>query len=119
MNWVNWIAEGCAKRIVRVEVRGPSMLPTLIEGDRLLVSRTRQLRSGDLVAFADPEVPERILIKRVASILDGSLIVRGDNERISRDSSDFGPISAEGVVGRAWYRYYPAQSRGRLARRQN
>ena len=55
-----------------VEVRGSSMEPTLIPGDRLLVeSHTyggRAPRHGEVVLAADPRQPERELIKRVASI---------------------------------------------------
>ncbi|MGI5145074.1 S26 family signal peptidase [Plantactinospora sp. CA-294935] len=50
------------RRYVVVTVRGPSMEPGLREGDRVLVRRRRaaQLRTGDLVVFAEaPEPPVR------------------------------------------------------------
>ncbi|MEO3928909.1 S26 family signal peptidase [Micromonosporaceae bacterium B7E4] len=50
------------RRFVVVTVRGPSMEPALREGDRVLVRRRRaaQLRTGDLVVFAEaPEPPVR------------------------------------------------------------
>jgi nickel-type superoxide dismutase maturation protease len=81
----------------RVEVVGSSMAPTFISGDRLLVvRRCRRLRVGDLVALSDPTSPGRRLVKRVASIDEGSATVVGDNEAASTDSRHFGavPVSA-------------------------
>ena len=43
-----------ARRFVRVTVRGASMLPTFGDGDRLLVKRTRSVRSGDVVVLEQP-----------------------------------------------------------------
>ncbi len=43
-----------ARRFVQVTVRGPSMLPTYEDGDRLLVRRTHAIRSGDVVVIDQP-----------------------------------------------------------------
>lgn len=63
-----------ARRLVVVDVRGPSMEPTLYDGDRVLVRRTpvSAVRTGDLVVVARPESHEFAaaapwLIKRVAA----------------------------------------------------
>nr|MDA8292624.1 nickel-type superoxide dismutase maturation protease [Actinomycetota bacterium] len=96
---------------------GPSMLPALAPGERLLVLRTRTLRDGELVVVRDPHAPGRVLVKRVASVGAGGLVVVGDNAGASRDSRHFGPVAASDVLGRPWYRYSPEGSRGRLARR--
>ncbi|MEE6258041.1 S26 family signal peptidase [Plantactinospora sonchi] len=66
------VAAGCAvavavgiavlrRRFVVVTVRGPSMEPSLHEGDRVLVRRRRlaALRTGDLVVFAEIPAPSR------------------------------------------------------------
>jgi nickel-type superoxide dismutase maturation protease len=103
-------------RVRRIEVAGPSMIPTLVPGDRLLVvPPARPLRSGDLVAFRDPERPSRLLVKRVESVSATGVQVRGDNEGASRDSRDFGDISHEAVVGVACYRYHPRRRAGALS----
>ena len=53
-------------------------------------------------------------VKRVASIdADGSVVVRGDNPNVSRDSRDYGPVPRRLVVGRVIFRYLPAERRGR------
>ncbi|MDQ5840998.1 MAG: S26 family signal peptidase, partial [Chloroflexota bacterium] len=57
-----------------VEVRGGSMAPSLLPGDRLLVEshsyQGRPPRRGEVVLAADPREPDRELIKRVVSVDD-------------------------------------------------
>jgi len=45
-------------RYAVITVHGPSMVPTLADGDRLLVRRcgVRQVRRGDLVVFREPGI---------------------------------------------------------------
>jgi nickel-type superoxide dismutase maturation protease len=105
-------------RVRRIEVAGPSMIPTLAPGDRLLVVPPhRPLRAGDLVALRDPELPARLLVKRVESVSDAGVQVRGDNDGASRDSRDFGAVGLDAVVGVAVYRYHPRHRAGALAGR--
>jgi nickel-type superoxide dismutase maturation protease len=92
------------------------MLPALAPGDRLLVVRSPLVEAGDVVALLDPEVPGRILVKRVARLHALEVEVRGDNERVSRDSRHFGAVSRRDLLGRAVYRYHPPAAAGRLAR---
>jgi nickel-type superoxide dismutase maturation protease len=103
-----------------VEVRGGSMAPSLLPGDRLLVeSRTYHLRSprpGEVVLATDPRMPERELIKRVAAIDDenGAAELRGDAPAASTDSREFGAVPLSAIRWRAAYRYWPASRVGRL-----
>ena len=92
------------------------MLPTLAPGDRLLIHRISRIRAGDIVVFADPVAPSRVLVKRVIGVDANQLVVAGDNEAASRDSREFGPVPRALVVGRAWYRYFPSTDRERLKR---
>jgi len=98
----------------RVRVEGPSMLPTLAPGDRLLVVRTRRPRVGDIVAVPDPRQPGRLLVKRVAARRQGLLELRGDNPAASTDSRDFGALAPDAVWGRVVRRYAPAGRAGPL-----
>jgi nickel-type superoxide dismutase maturation protease len=102
----------------RVEVHGPSMLPTLDEGERLLVRRARRVRPGDLAVLNDPEMPARLIVKRVVAVRGRQTDVAGDNPATSRDSRAFGPVDRSAIVGVAWYRYHPAAQAGRLRRSQ-
>jgi nickel-type superoxide dismutase maturation protease len=108
---------GCARILripARVVVAGPSMLPTLRDGDRCLVRRTRRVGPGDLVVMFDPERASRLIVKRVVAADPEGIVVAGDNPDASRDSRDFGAASPEGLVGVAWYRYGPADRIGRV-----
>ena len=97
-------------RLPRVVVDGHSMRPGLQPGDRLLLvrRRRRRYRPGMVVAVADPRLPTRLLVKRVAAVRgDGRLELRGDDEATSTDSRTFGPVEAGLVRGQAVWRYAP------------
>jgi nickel-type superoxide dismutase maturation protease len=103
----------------RLQVTGESMAPTLLPGDRLLLLRglgplRPAVRVGDLVALADPRLPARTMIKRVAGVEGTRFVVRGDNDGASTDSRHFGPVDRAAVRGRVVYRYHPEHRRGRL-----
>jgi nickel-type superoxide dismutase maturation protease len=97
----------------RVVVDGPSMEPTLMVGDRLLVLR-RPPGPGQVVALRDPDNGGRLLVKRIVSVEGEAVVVEGDNGRASRDSRTFGPVDRRAVVGRAVYRYFPPHRAGPL-----
>jgi len=97
-----------------VEVTGDSMLPALAAGDRLLVLRGGRAQVGDMVALADPRLPARTLVKRVAARGPEGVTVLGDNATASIDSRILGPVAPESIRGRAVYRYFPDSRRGRL-----
>ena len=101
--------------VVRVEVEGESMWPTLRPGDRLLLVRPRRVEVGDLVAFADPRAPARTLVKRVATLGPRGLTVLGDNAAASTDSRVLGPLAPASLKGRVVYRYLPEARRGPVA----
>ncbi len=107
-----------ARHFLRVSVHGPSMAPTLAEGDRLVALRLPRwwrLRPGDLVAVEGVGSTEgRLLIKRVVEVTGSAVTVRGDNPEHSEDSRSFGPLPRRGVVARALYRYWPPERSGLL-----
>jgi nickel-type superoxide dismutase maturation protease len=98
-----------ASRLSRIEVTGDSMAPTLLAGDRLLVLRGAPPTVGAIVTLADPRHPERTLVKRVALVDAHGVHVRGDHPQRSTDSRDFGPVAPAALLGRAVYRYAPAE----------
>lgn len=103
-----------------VEVRGGSMAPSLLPGDRLLVeSRSYQRRSprpGEVVLAADPREPDRELIKRVAAVdaAEAAAELRGDASSASTDSREFGAVPLSAIRWRAAFRYWPPERAGRL-----
>lgn len=103
----------------RVVVDGRSMVPAFEPGDRLLVVRLPRwwpVQPGDVVAFADPRAPDRMLVKRVGETGDGRVTVVGDNLAESTDSRQFGPVDRHEVWGRVCYRYAPRARAGRVSR---
>lgn len=94
-----------------VQVRGRSMAPTLLPGDRLIVVRLAP-RTGDVVLAADPRDPGRELVKRVANIDAFGVTLRGDNLAASTDARAFGAIPADRVRWRAVLRYWPLRRAG-------
>ena len=83
----------------RVTVRGPSMAPTLRDGDVVLVRRTSRAKPGDVVLVRWPSRPGQLSVKRVRG--PGYFVV-GDNPFASTDSHDLGMAEVLGVVVTAW-----------------
>ena len=107
-----------ATLLFRVAVTGASMEPTLRDGDWLLVrrvsGRAAPPRVGELIVANDPRAPGRLLLKRVAAVDRGSLLVVGDRPEASTDSRHFGPLPLGSVVGRPLLRYAPLSRFGRV-----
>ena len=110
---VAWLA--LRRHLDVVEVRGRSMAPALLPGDRLLVACLGSPRVGDVVLAADPRDPRRELVKRVSALDAGGVTLRGDNRSESTDARTFGaipPAAAQWrVIGRCW----PAGRIGRIS----
>lgn len=77
-----------------VEVSGPSMLPALRPGDRLLTipAVRRLLSSGVLVIVEDPCQDGHLVIKRLVRLAGDRAVVIGDAPAVSTDSRHWGPI---------------------------
>jgi len=87
----------------RIRVRGPSMVPTLRDGDVVLARRTGLPRTGDVVVVTWVTRPRQLSIKRAARKDPAGWHVEGDNPHASTDSRDLGPAQVHGVVvARLW-----------------
>jgi nickel-type superoxide dismutase maturation protease len=101
------------RALYAVLVRGPSMAPTLRDGDALLVRRGgRAVRPGDVVVAAFRSRPDLLVVKRAVAARNGGWEVRGDNDRVADDSRAYGVAD---VHGRVVLRYWPRP--GRIRRR--
>ena len=93
--------------VTRVRIVGPSMEPTLSNGEWWLVRRTTRVRPGDVVLLVHPHRPDALIVKRLDHPTDGGWWVLGDNPDASEDSRQFGVVPAANVLGRLWFRYGP------------
>jgi nickel-type superoxide dismutase maturation protease len=93
---------------VLARVAGPSMSPTVRDGDRLLVRRLRPgaaVRPGTVVLARFPSRPALLVVKRVRRLVPGGSWVVGDNSLVTDDSRTFGVAVPVGrVVARLWPR---------------
>jgi signal peptidase I len=116
------------------------MLPAIEPGDWLLVDPTvgRWPRRGSVVVFREP-TSDLLAVKRVAALSGDTVPFQGGFLHLAPDeawltadadpptaatagfgapvdSSRFGPVPLELLVGRAWFRYAPLRRVGRLRR---
>jgi signal peptidase I len=114
------------------------MVPAIEPGDWLLVDPTtsRWPRRGSVVVFREPEGGE-LAVKRVearpgdrVSFARGYLVMGPDEAWLTADattaatadagygppidSTRFGPVSLDHLVGRVWWRYGPLRRLGRI-----
>ncbi|MEU0332588.1 nickel-type superoxide dismutase maturation protease [Streptomyces sp. NPDC006193] len=89
------------------EVTGPSMVPTLRHGDQLLVRYGGTVRTGDVVVLRHPFQQDLLVVKRAVERREGGWWVRGDNPYAGGDSTDYGVVPEDLVLGRAWLRFRP------------
>jgi phage repressor protein C with HTH and peptisase S24 domain len=81
-----------------VRVSGPSMVPTVRHGDRLVVRRGARVRPGDVVLARFATLPGVLVVKRAVRPVDGGWWIASDNAAAGGDSSAHGPAD---VLGRA------------------
>lgn len=88
-------------------ISGESMLPTFKNGEYAVIRRKRRkekLKENEIV-IAFPTTDKysseyklcRPLIKRIAAINNGSVFIKGDNLKHSKDSRSFGWISEKDI----------------------
>jgi nickel-type superoxide dismutase maturation protease len=93
----------------RVRVAEHSMLPTLRHGDWLIARRTRRVRPGQVVLAWHPRRPALLLVKRATRRAGAGWWLESDFPEApgAVDSSGFGPVPDELIVGRVIARYWP------------
>jgi phage repressor protein C with HTH and peptisase S24 domain len=100
-------------RAYAVGVSGPSMMPTLVDGDALVAYPARRVRPGDVVVARFRSRPDLLVVKRaIRPYMDGWWI-EGDNPLLTDDSRRYGEAV---VLGRVLFRYWRASGADRIPR---
>ncbi|MFE9608913.1 nickel-type superoxide dismutase maturation protease [Streptomyces sp. NPDC006012] len=89
------------------EVSGPSMVPTLYHGDWLVLRYGARIRPGDIVVLRHPFQQDLLVVKRAVERREGGWWVLGDNTYAGGDSTDYGVVPEELVLGRVRLRLRP------------
>lgn len=94
-----------------VEVTGPSMAPTLLHGDWLLIQYVAdaqdEIREGDVVVLRHPLQQDLLIVKRAVRRRGKGWWVLGDNVFVENDSREFGAVPDELVLARGRGRFRP------------
>jgi phage repressor protein C with HTH and peptisase S24 domain len=85
-----------------VRVAGPSMVPTLRDGDVVLVRHGARVRDGDVVLARFRGMPERYVLKRATRPASGGWLLRSDNDAAGGDSRTHGVADVLGRVVLRW-----------------
>lgn len=91
-----------------------------VPGDSLQISKNSVFINGQIIKenYLPPDTQTRV----GAFIQEGNIIkagsnqyfVFGDNREHSSDSRDWGPVTKEEIIGKAFFRYYPISDVGLL-----
>jgi len=92
--------------IARFRISGHSMEPSIKNGQKVLVSSIPYFFSkpkcSDIVAFRKIE---KVFVKRIIKISEGKYFLKGDNEKDSFDSREFGWIERENFIGKLIFKF--------------
>jgi signal peptidase I len=94
-------------RVYAVGVSGPSMVPTLLDGDALLAYPVRRVRPGDVVIARFRSRPDLLVVKRAIRPYRDGWWIEGDNPLVTDDSRKYGEAV---VLGRVLFRYWRASA---------
>lgn len=92
-------------RYQRFRIIGPSMHPTLKEGEEVIVDLhaydNTSPQVGDIILAHHPHQKELKTVKRVTAVTPhNTLLLAGDNHAESTDSRSYGDVQFDHVIGR-------------------
>jgi len=90
-----------------------------LPGDRIMVKQSlvylngEQLNETDYLGNSVITSPGSFLSEGVEKIVpEGYILPLGDNRPYSRDGREFGFVSRDSIIGKAWLRYWPIEKIG-------
>lgn len=78
------------------DVSGTSMVPTLQDGQSVLVEKTKDIHTGDIVIAKSPEYG--IIVKRASEIDGDEIYLTSDNKKISYEEIDGAIYKVKGIT---------------------
>lgn len=78
------------------------MVPTLHDGDVVLVRRRGPVRAGDVVVAWFASMPDRLVVKRAEYQTADGWWITADNPFVDGDSTVHGPATVVGSVVAVW-----------------
>ncbi|GAA2131785.1 hypothetical protein GCM10009760_05920 [Kitasatospora kazusensis] len=90
-----------------VDVAGPSMVPTLYEGDLVLVRYGGRITPGAVVLFRHPLRQDLLVVKRAVGRRPRGWWMLSDNQFVDSDSREYGAVPDDLVLGRVLLRLRP------------
>ncbi len=98
-DWVHKELGTDPKNLLLVHSIGDSMEPTIRSGDLLLVDRNKSQMKGDGIYLIN--LDDGLMVKRIEWLLDGSVVIRGDNAIVSREQAlSSGDMEKLHILGR-------------------
>ena len=94
-----------------VRIIGPSMEPTLRNGEVYLAKEKPKVQVGDVVVVQHPQRGELLTVKRIVRRESSGWWVEGDNTLSSDDSRHFGVVSDQLVRAKILWRLRPFVTR--------
>lgn len=94
------IARWVSGRRQRFRVSGPSMVPTLTDGEFVLVDPSAVADVGELTLAVHPDDEGTIVVKRLIERRPGGSIVLGSDNPEGTDSRRWGPVAPSSLRGR-------------------
>ena len=95
----------------RVRVNGPSMVPTLRDGDTVIVRYGARIRPGHVVLARFRSAPELLVLKRAVREMDGGWWLASDNKFAGGDSFTHGVADVHGRIVLRFRRGIPGRVR--------
>jgi phage repressor protein C with HTH and peptisase S24 domain len=105
------MSDQSAVALIRVRVVGPSMVPTLRDGQTVLVRSGVRIRPGDVVLARFRSMPDRLVLKRAVRAMDDGWWLVSDNKFAGGDSFTHGVADVEGKVVLRFSRGVPRRVR--------
>ncbi len=90
-----------------IDVAGPSMVPTLLHGDQVVVRYGARVRPGAVVLVRHPLRQDLLVVKRAADRRPGGWWLLSDNQFVENDSREYGAVPPDLVLGRVLLRIRP------------